>query len=504
MSPAGAVSASRERLPRATPVTFRPPRFTTRQVSEGVSAVVGESHSTPLLHLRLAIPVGASSDPRGNEGLAALSLPLLLERMPCREGTQIRRQLGAWAKQLTAEAGWDSSYLSLEVQAHHWQAAIDLLAQTATAASSGSQAPEPEEASPEAPGFEALDRWRHRRQAQLQHRRHSPALRADDALARILYGSSPFGRCHLGTDAGLAAIEAADVEGWYRQSKAASGWAWVLTGPVDEDRVFRKLERALPGIHRLEPSPDAYPEPTAKDLGGSGEPGITRVVNEPSAAQAEVRLAAATVSLDHPDFLALLLLSHILGGGFASRLSTGLRESRGLAYRAFCRLEPRRGPSPWMASAAVAPNHAGEAMGQLRGEVERLRGELVPADELNAAKDSLIGLAQTALQSGRAVAAFLQHGVVNGLLDHLDSRYNQGIRSLEPIELQRLATQYLAPANLAGIVLGPRRAITESLRRAGEPLRYERPDPIPQKRDNGPLSRGAATYSKPKGGERND
>src|SRR5439155_1116850 len=79
---------------------------------------------------------------------------------------------------------------------------------------------------------------------------------------------------------------------------------------------------------------------------------------------------------------AVKVLSTVLGGGMAGRLFVELRDKRGLAYTAAAYYDPVVDPGAIVLYLGTAPENATKAEEALLREVERVRQDLVGADEL--------------------------------------------------------------------------------------------------------------------------
>ena len=160
----------------------------------------------------------------------------------------------------------------------------------------------------------------------------------------------------------------------------------VVAGDVDPDALARELERrlaALAGTRSREPR------------AASG-----RAIGPASAAPARppgrcpggaARRLPRAVSLEPG--LSNMSWSSIRssGGQFTSRLNESLREERGLTYGVRSSFDFRKQPGPFTVSASVQTEKVGEALEQIRIELEAIAGDRPPtAPELENARRSLI------------------------------------------------------------------------------------------------------------------
>ena len=102
------------------------------------------------------------------------------------------------------------------------------------------------------------------------------------------------------------------------------------------------------------------------------------LLDRPGAAQAVVRLGYIGLARSSPDIDNILVLNQILGGQFTSRLNESLREERGLTYGVRSSFDCRRRPGPFLITASIQTEKVGEALEQIRIELEDLRGGRPP------------------------------------------------------------------------------------------------------------------------------
>jgi predicted Zn-dependent peptidase len=100
----------------------------------------------------------------------------------------------------------------------------------------------------------------------------------------------------------------------------------------------------------------------------------------------------------HPDRYVQAVLETIAGGGMSSRLFQEIREKRGLVYSIGTFSAMYREAGALAVYAGTSPERVGEVLGISLRELERLREEPVPEEELRRAKESLKGSLMLSLE----------------------------------------------------------------------------------------------------------
>jgi zinc protease len=141
--------------------------------------------------------------------------------------------------------------------------------------------------------------------------------------------------------------------------------------------------------------------------------------------------------------------------GMMGRIGKSVREEQGLAYYASSQLSGGVGPSPWSASAGVAPGSVEQAIDSIRAEVRRIQQEPVSAEELSDTQAYRTGSLPVSLETNSGLAdvitdiEFYQLG-----LDYLQ-RYPGLITDITRERIQAAAQKYLSADELAIAVAGP-------------------------------------------------
>jgi predicted Zn-dependent peptidase len=178
------------------------------------------------------------------------------------------------------------------------------------------------------------------------------------------------------------------------------------------------------------------------------------LVDRPGATHTVLHLGLPGAPRRAPDFFACLVANAILGGQFASRLETNLRERHGYTYGAGSDFAFRRQGGPFSVEAPVQAAVTAAALKETLGELERLRGETVPAAELARTKELLARSMARAFATPPEVAAALVAQVVEGLPDDYFKTYADHIARVTAAQVRRAATRWIDPRKMAIVLVG--------------------------------------------------
>ncbi|PJA61095.1 MAG: peptidase M16, partial [Rhodobacterales bacterium CG_4_9_14_3_um_filter_71_31] len=156
-----------------------------------------------------------------------------------------------------------------------------------------------------------------------------------------------------------------------------------------------------------------------------------------------------------PDFIPAYVMNHILGGGgFSSRLTTEVREKRGLAYSTYAYLAPLDRAGLYMGGVGTANERVAESLDVIRAEWRRMAEQGVTAEELQKAKQYLTGAWPLRFDGNAKIASMLVGLQRDGFgPEYLDQR-NGLVEAVTLDDIARVAAQWLKPDALRFVVVG--------------------------------------------------
>nr|MBP7606379.1 insulinase family protein [Giesbergeria sp.] len=174
-----------------------------------------------------------------------------------------------------------------------------------------------------------------------------------------------------------------------------------------------------------------------------------------TSAQAHVLIGQPGFKRNDPDFLALLVGNHILGGGgFTSRLTNEVREKRGLSYSVSSGFSPGLNAGAFVVSLQTRPDQAAQATEVAKNVLARFVADGPTPAELRAAKDNLIGGFALRIDSNRKLLGNVVNIATNGLpLDYLE-HWTDRVEALNAADIRAALQRKLQPERMVTVVLG--------------------------------------------------
>jgi zinc protease len=277
-----------------------------------------------------------------------------------------------------------------------------------------------------------------------------PGTLAARAFNRAVYGAHPYGLEM--TPATLARISVADMQADYRARVLPCRAKVTLVGAVNRAQadalvstLFSRLTADAPAVCPVLPAvPEVAPLAQASER---------RIAFD--SAQAHVLIGQPGFKRDDPDYFALTVGNYILGGGgFVSRLTTEVREKRGLSYSVGSYFAPGLHAGAFTLGLQTRPDQAAQAVQVARDVVAEFVAQGPTEDELKAAKDNLIGGFALRVDSNRKLLDNVANIAWNNLsLDYLDT-WTAQLAQVSAADIQAAFARKLQPHKMVTVVLG--------------------------------------------------
>ena len=166
---------------------------------------------------------------------------------------------------------------------------------------------------------------------------------------------------------------------------------------------------------------------------------------------------------NHSDYVPIEVMNTLLGGMFSSRINHNLREVHGYTYGANSRFAYRRGSGLFVISGAVRTDATASAVSEVFHEINKLREKLAAAEELAIASESLTRSLISRFDTAMSGSASISELFICGLdLGHFKRTLTE-IPKAGPLDVQRVAKEYLHPEEMVVVAVGEAAKIESDL-----------------------------------------
>jgi len=170
--------------------------------------------------------------------------------------------------------------------------------------------------------------------------------------------------------------------------------------------------------------------------------------------QSSIRMGSRTINRSHPDYFGMLMLNHILGGYFGSRLMKNIREEKGLTYGIYSSISPFRNDCLFSIGADVGKDKQELASIEIKKELSLLSRELISDNELTVAKNHLLGSLQLEVANPFSSFDKIKSLRLNNLSDDYYSSLFTSIQNISPDYLRLTAEKYFSVNDFFEVAVG--------------------------------------------------
>lgn len=172
------------------------------------------------------------------------------------------------------------------------------------------------------------------------------------------------------------------------------------------------------------------------------------------AVQSAIRVGRRLFTRSHPDFIAMQVVTTILGGYFGSRLVRNLRENRGYTYGIFAGLINLDHEGYIAIATEVSSEATKDSIVQIFHEMERLKVEKVSVEELEMVKNIIVGEIMRILDASFGIADVTIENIQNGSDNNYINRLLSELFTITPERVMEVAIKYLEPEEFTTTVVG--------------------------------------------------
>jgi predicted Zn-dependent peptidase len=425
--------------PRVSPPASGPardvhlPAVRTARLPNGVALNLVEYHTLPVLHLRLTVRAGLSSDPANLPGLSSFTGDMLKEGTRSHTSAQLAETIEFVGGSLNVTTGTDSTMVSISVLRDHAETALTLLAEVLS---------EPNFLQTE------IDKLKRREGDRLRRSLNDPGWQSRRAFYNAVYGPAhPYGHTDLTLDV-LRRITRADLVSYHRQRYVGGNMFLVAVGDFDP-AAFQALATLALGRLRAGSAPaitfPAVAPRTARQV---------VLVDRPQSPQSVVRIGHLGLRRRDEDFVPLRVANHLLGGGAASRLFMDLRELRSLTYGAYSAVGESVETAPYFANASVRTPVTGDAVHALYAHLGCVTSQAPPEAEMAQTRSYLIDSFPLSIETPANVADLVTNLRLYDLPDDYYDRYRARVAQVDTAGALAVAQRYIHPEQSLLVVVG--------------------------------------------------
>ena len=438
---------SRAEVPASLPITETNfPPFDTFTLDNGLEVIFVEQSEVPKLRLQLFVGGGDAATQAEAHGLAGAVAELLTKGTTTRSGAQIAKLIESAGGSTGSNANLEWVSLSVEALSTNPRLPFNLLEDMAR----HSNFPQNE-----------IDVIQEQTLVFLEQAEVNPDTLANRQFGRIAYGGHPYG--NYTTVETVENMTREDVVEFYDTYFKPNNAMLVIVGDIAPEEARAQTERVFGGWEPGQvPNFLEYPEAQL------GDTSVIYIVDRPESEQATIQIGNRGINARNPDRFALTVVNTTLGGGASSRLFNNLREDKGYTYGIYSRFGRPNDTSTFRVISDVDQTHAADAVREILTELEIIRTERIPEDELADTKGLLIGNFALAIEDPADFARQLSSRRLTGVPIEELNTHLQSLADISAEEAQAAAARYIDTENPIIVVVGDAQVLEPQLEELGE------------------------------------
>ncbi len=346
------------------------PKPVEAKLENGLNVLILEDHRSPSVFVQLHIDgAGALFETPSMIGLADATAQMLREGTQSRTSVQIAEEIDRLGATFGAAGSFGSSRVVLDASGlsdnfDSWFAlTVDVLLN---------------------PSFprEELEKLKQRQRAQLRQQRSAPNFLVNERFNRAVYRDHPAAIVSP-TSESLDALTQEALAQWHRERYAPQNALLAVAGDVRAEELIPRLEKWFAGWQKNDVK-QAWP---SNPVAATSRKAY--LVHRPNSVQTTVALGNIAIDRRSPDYIPMVVMNHILGGGSSGRLFLNLREEKGYTYGVYSNFSALHYPGPWRAGGNMRTEVTAGALKEFFKEIGRIRDEIVPPAELEDSKRAI-------------------------------------------------------------------------------------------------------------------
>jgi zinc protease len=414
-------------------------------LENGMVIYLLEDHELPLITIGVLMRTGGWLDPPDKVGLAALTGNVMLTGGGGGlSAAEVDDELAQFAGRMTIAIDRQSGSASIDVMRKDIQQALRLFAGVV-------RTPAFDSARVELAKLQAMER--------IRRREDEPESIASREFTKLLYGPGHPSARESSTES-VARIRREDLIAFHQNTIHPNGIILGVTGDFVKDEMVAWLREAFGDWQR-----GTVPEVRIDDVPESEAARAVVHFISKDTSQTHLRAGRLSVKETDADYVPLLLANDILGGNsLIGRLFNEVRTKRGLAYSVGSELSTGMyNQGMWLVWAETKLPSTKEVLGQLVGNIERMRTEPVSDAELTQAKDSYVNSSVFDVSSSAKIVSRLMKLEYDGLPKDFYQQLREEILTVSKEDILAVSRKHLRADHMKIVAVGSGVTLSEEL-----------------------------------------
>ncbi len=402
-------------------------------LNNGMTILLMEKRSVPIVSIAGIIKAGSVADPAGEEGLASITASLLRKGTAKRTAQKFSEDLDFMGASFGADSGVDFTSISGEFLTKDLDRGLELISDALL--------------HPIFPQSE-FDKLVAQNIDGVKAAKDEAQSVALNYFYGYLFGKHPYARPEGGDEISLARIKRDAVVKFYQANYAPGNTILAVAGEFDPAQMRVKLGQTFGGW-------------AAKDSAAAqpGTPSVVQgkkllLIDKPDSTQTFFAIGNVGTAHNDPDRVAIQVVNTVFGGRFTSSLNEALRVESGLTYGAESFFDSKKQPGAFAIYSYTKNESTVQALDLALLVLEKLHKDGVTAEQLASAKAYIKGQFPPEIETSGQLARRIVNNEFYGLGDDEINQLEARIDAVTPAVAKQIIEKHFPADNLVFMLIG--------------------------------------------------
>jgi zinc protease len=382
--------------------------------------ILEENRNAPVVALQIWVNVGSGDERDEEAGMCHFIEHMIFKGTEKRKVREMAREIESMGGSINAYTSYDQTVFHVTLASRFADTGLDILADAIQHSTF-----DPVE----------LEREREVILEEIRMGQDDPSRKLFQQTMATLFEKHPYRRPIIGFEKTIQSIQRDQMVSFFKKWYASNRIAFVAVG----DFGLKKMEEMVRGAFKdFKPSTTGFPSRIEE----KGRKEFRPVVSQGNFKETYLQLAVSIPSVKHEDTPGLDALSHILGGGEASRLIQKVKLEKGLVNSISASSFTPKDPGAFIIGATLPVENLGKAMEAILEEIHGVGRDGATTEELNRVKvnveSELIYDRQTVQGQARKLGYY---EIVTGDLQ-FEKEYMRRVSLLQSEDIKKVVEKY--------------------------------------------------------------
>ena len=432
-------------------------RFHQFTMENGLKVILEENHNTPVVALQIWVKLGSGDERDEEAGIFHFIEHMLFKGTEKRRVRQMAREIESLGGTINAYTSYDQTVYHVTLASRYAHTGLDILSDAIQHST-----------------FDPLEVERERVVIleEIRRGKDDPSKRLFNQTMATLFQKHPYRRPIIGDERTIQSITRDQIISLFRRWYAPNHMVFIAVGDFDLYDMEVKVRETFKAF---EPSS----ENIAQRIKEPEKMEVRSAISYGNLKETYLQIAFPIPSAKHEDTPALDVLSHLLGGGEASRLVQRVKLEKGLVHSIFASSFTPKDPGLFIIGATLPAENLERTIEAIQEELVHLAKEGVTAEELHRIKvnveSDLIYDRQTVQGKARKMGFY---EIITGDVQ-FEKEYVKRVALLRSEDIQKILGKYFKASRWGISILAPYEKSdffkTLSLKEIIERPRFEEP-----------------------------